>query len=68
MTIQNLTYKEGDKYYALTWTSSGHCFYIGPYTNRSAARRRALLAKGQSQLLSDYDQHLTKEINSARPA
>lgn len=48
MTIQNLTYKEGDKYYALTWTSSGHCFYIGPYSNRSAARRRALLAKEQS--------------------
>jgi hypothetical protein len=42
---QPLTYKEGDQYYALSYTSSGHCFYIGPFPNRSAARRRALAAK-----------------------
>lgn len=41
---QALTYKEGNNYYALTWTCSGHCFYIGPFSNRSTARRRALKA------------------------
>jgi hypothetical protein len=47
MNNQPLTYKEEDKYYALRYTSSGHSFYLGPYPNRSAARRRALKERGQ---------------------
>jgi hypothetical protein len=63
MNNQPLTYKEDDKYYAVTY-SGGHSFYIGSYPNRSAARRRALLAKSQHELCDAYGRHLQREINA----
>jgi hypothetical protein len=66
MNQHPITHTEDDHYYSIVWTSDGHSFFIGPFPNRSAAYRRGLKAKGQSQLCADYDKHLTKELNDLR--
>ena len=39
--MKSRTYKEDDRYYAIVVLRSGHEVYLGPYPNRSAARRAA---------------------------
>lgn len=39
--MQNKTYSESNKYYAVVWIN-GQSYYKGPYNTRSAARRIAI--------------------------